>query len=182
MSYCERDTFRRQNELRHATLENLMHRNSLVAILACLLCATQAFAGAQQTTNAVEIDTYDNFQALVGSLREEMVIGGRYEYLKGMDRDNVNQTLDAMAELLRTSGDIAAMPQDAKTALLADQEAVNALLAKFADNRIICTHEAPIGSLIPRKRCRTLRQIETTRSKSKGQLMDTQKDAGLGNE
>jgi hypothetical protein len=74
------------------------------------------------------------------------------------------------------------MPQDAKTALLADQEAVNALLAKFADNRIICTHEAPIGSLIPRKRCRTLRQIETTRSKSKGQLMDTQKDAGLGNE
>lgn len=175
-------TCRRLAELRHAKLENLMPRKCLVTILACLLCASQAFAGSQQTSDAIEIDTYDNFQVLVGDLREEMVVGGRYEYLAGMDRKNVNRMLDAIAELLRSSGSFATMSPGAKTALLADLEAVNELLAKFADNRIICTHEAPIGSLIPRKRCRTLRQIEKSRSASKGRLMDIQKDSSLGNE
>lgn len=159
-----------------------MRRSTILVLAAFTLFATQVFAKSKPVEDAVELGSYDDFQVLVVELRSEMKIGGRYEYLRGMDRDNVNRRLDAMAQILQASGSVAETPSDERAALLADQEAVNDLLAKFADNRVICTHEAPIGSLIPRKKCRTLRQIETARSRSKGQLMDTQRDAALGGE
>lgn len=157
-----------------------MFRSTVLVLFASILVSPAVIAKSRPGVDAVEIDTYENFQEAVTDIRSEMTIGGRYEFLRGMDRDSVNEMLDAMAGALRSSGSVADLPADARSSLMAEQEAVNELLTKFADNRLICTHEAPIGSLIPRKRCRTLRQIERTRSKSKTSMMDMQKDADSG--
>lgn len=159
-----------------------MSRSAGCVFVAFMLCATGAIAKSNPAKAAVEVDTYDNFQVLVVDIRGEMTVGGRYEFLKGMDRESVNQKLDSMAGILQSSGSVADMPANSKAILMADQKAVNELLAKFADNKVICTHEAPIGSLIPKKQCRTLRQIETSRSKSMGRMMDMQKDSITGGE
>ncbi|MGB0133684.1 hypothetical protein [Dokdonella sp.] len=159
-----------------------MFRNAVLFLVVLIFFVPQGFAKSRSDTNVVEVDTYENFQGLVVDIREEMVVGGRYEFLKGLDRDNVNRRLDEMAEQLRVSGSIAEVSPGARSELMENQEAVNELLTKFADNRVICTHEAPIGSLIPRKRCRTVRQIEKSRSGSKGQILDMQRDSSLGGE
>lgn len=157
-----------------------MSRRTGFALALFLLAAHAGVATSKPIASAVEVDTYDKFQVLASDIRSEMVVGGRYEFLKGKDRETVNQMLDAMSGMLQSSGSVADMPADARSTLMADQDVVNELLTRFADNRIICSHEAPIGSLIPKKRCRTLRQIEKSRSGSKDQMMNTQKDSSLG--
>lgn len=159
-----------------------MLRNTLFVLAMTLLAASEGIAKSKAATDPIEVGTYEEFKVLVVRIREEMVVGGRYEFLRGKDRDLVNQRLDAMAMTLESGGSVANLPADEKSGLMADQQAVNDMLARFADNRVICTYEAPIGSLIPKKRCRTLRQIEKTRSGSRGQIMDIQKDANLGGE
>lgn len=159
-----------------------MFRSAGYMLVAFMLFASGAFAKSKPTVDAIEIDTYDSFQVLVVDIRGEMILGGRYEFLKGKDRETVNQKLDAMAGMLESSGRVIDMPVDTKTALMADQNAVNELLAKFADNRLICTYEAPVGSLIPKKRCRTLRQVEKSRSKATSAMMDMQKNSITGGE
>ncbi|MEZ5461343.1 hypothetical protein [Dokdonella sp.] len=159
-----------------------MFRVNVFSLVFLFLLAPHVHAKSEPGTDAVEANSYENFVPLVAAIRGEMTVGGRYEFLRGMDRDSVNEKLDAMAVLLQSSGTVADMLPDARMTLMADQDAVNQLLAKFADDRLICTFEAPIGSLIPKKRCRTLRQIEKSRSRSKGQIMDIQRDSSLGNE
>jgi hypothetical protein len=153
---------------------------TLIALVTLMLLCPSVFAKTKAVANPLEIDTYDNFQLQVVDIRGEMTVGGRYEFLKGKDRESVNQMLDAMAELLQASGSIMTMAAEAKSSLISDQQKVNELLTRFADNRVICKHEIPIGSLIPKKQCRTLRQIEKSRLGSNGQIMGIQRNSDLG--
>ena len=47
-----------------------------------------------------------------------------------------------------------------KTELFNDQEAINGILTKDDSNRVVCSYERPLGSLIPQKTCRTYGEIQ----------------------
>ena len=117
----------------HGREKNPMLRCTAVQFFTLMLVCPAALARSKPSANAIEIDTYENFQQPVVDIRSEMTIGGRYEYLKGMDRESENKKLDAMSELLQSSGTITAMSAEAKSSLTADQQAVNELHSCEAD-------------------------------------------------
>jgi hypothetical protein len=99
-----------------------------------------------------------------------MAPGKRYEFLQESDRAKVNNSLDKMAALLARSGSVEAMSEDDRLRLFNEQEFVNGLLARNADDRKICTHESPVGSHLPVKRCRTAREVNEARANAQREL------------
>lgn len=142
--------------------------------LMILFMATIVFAATQTQARtpvekAVIADTAEKFQLLVEAIRQEMAPGKRYEFLRDRDRETVNQALDRMAAMLAKSGTVDALNPEEKTRLFNDQEVVNGLLAKNADDRLVCTYVAPVGSHLPVKTCRTAREIAQSQAKFRRQ-------------
>ena len=88
------------------------------------------------------------------------------------DRKLVNQSLDKMGALLDASGSVQAMTKDDRTRLFNEQEKANGILAKNADDRLICTRVAPTGSHRPVTECKTYRESEEIRKNSQTQLRE----------
>ena len=65
------------------------------------------------------------------------------------------------------------MDTNTKVKLLNDQEAINSILAKRDNNRVICERSAPTGSLLPKSSCRTYGEIERSRRDSQKFMQDT---------
>ena len=127
---------------------------------------------------AVHADTPDKFAMVVSAVREEMAPGKRYEFLGSRDRQVVNDSLDRMASMLDKAGSVDAMSQEEKTKLFSIQETVNGLLAKNADDRLVCEHRPPTGSHIPTTLCKTVREIAQRRAEyrfKQKDLEDTQR-------
>lgn len=134
----------------------------LLATIAALACAP--VAAKKPPEQVVVADTPEKFEVLVASVREEMAPGERYEFLSGKDLETVNRTLDMMSGLLARNGSIAAMNKEDLARMMSYQEQVNGLLARNADDRLVCTHENPVGSHIPVTKCHTVREIKRNRA------------------
>jgi hypothetical protein len=152
----------------------------LVPVILILL-ATSAHAKKVEN-KAVVADTSEKFSLLVEAIRQEMAPGKRYEFLSGGDRDRVNKSLDRMAAMLQKSGSVDQLTFAEKTTLFNEQESVNGLLAKNADDRLVCTYVAPVGSHLPVKTCRTAREIERSRSEFRRQSDGIQNQGRIGSQ
>lgn len=131
---------------------------------ALLLVVSSLVAAKQPDKKAVVADTPEKFDLLVTAIQQEMAPGKRYEYLNSLNRRVVNHSLDQMAAMLNVSGSVDAMSQEDKTRLFSIQEEVNGILAKNADDRVVCTHSPPTGSHIPMTECKTVRDLEQRRN------------------
>ncbi|MEZ5461344.1 hypothetical protein [Dokdonella sp.] len=141
-----------------------MHRPLALMALALFLAVGSALVSAKEPVEQVVVaDTPEKFEVLVASVRAEMAPGERYEFLRGKDLETVNMTLDQMTALLTKRGSIAEMSKEELAQMMTYQEKVNGLLAGHADDRLVCTHEKPVGSHIPRTECHTVREIEANR-------------------
>jgi uncharacterized protein YlxP (DUF503 family) len=129
---------------------------------------------------AVVADTSEKFELLVEAIRQEMAPGKRYEFLRSSDRNRVNESLDRMAAMLAKAGSVDQLTSQEKTRLFNEQESVNGLLAKNADDRLICTHVAPVGSHLPVRTCRTAREIENSRNQFRRQSDGLQDQSRIG--
>lgn len=136
--------------------------------LALVLCAPNSFA-AKPVEKVVTADTPEKFAAVVEKIHAQMEPGQRYEFLSPQDRKNVNAILERMAGMLATNGSVEAMSEDDRTRLFNDQEKVNGLLARNADDRLVCTFVAPVGSHLPVKKCQTAREIAENRKQFRRQ-------------
>lgn len=125
--------------------------------------------------NRVHADSAEKFQTVAQEVREDMDIGGRYEYIKADDKVKVESDLNAMAALLQKRGSVEAMTQPEKVDLFNMQENLNGILTHSDKNRLVCERTAPVGTSIPRTTCQTVGEIETNR-KSANKFMQ---DAGL---
>ena len=125
--------------------------------------------------NVIAADTADTFVVLVDKIRGQMATGQRYEFLSKNDRNLVDGSLDKMSVLLNASGSVDAMSKAERISLFNEQERANGILARNADDRIICTREAPIGSHRPTTTCKTYREIEELRKSTQLQLRDMTK-------
>ncbi|MEZ5461342.1 hypothetical protein [Dokdonella sp.] len=126
---------------------------------------------------AVVADTPEKFEVLVLAVREEMAPGKRYEFLDRRNRETVNHQLDLMQQMLIEAGSVSAMDQETKVKLFSMQEEVNGILARNADDRLVCTHVAPVGSHIPKTTCHTVREIAANRAEGRRQSQELVNEA-----
>jgi hypothetical protein len=150
----------------------------LLPLLVLMLASSVQAKKAEE--KAVVADTSEKFELLVEAIRQEMAPGKRYEFLRDSDRSRVNQSLDRMAAMLAKSGSVDQLSSEERTRLFNDQEVVNGLLAKNADDRLVCTYVAPVGSHLPVKTCRTAREIAKSRDEFRRQSDGLQNQSRIG--
>lgn len=147
-----------------------MFRKSIFLAALALLMAAMPVAAKKAEKKVIVADTSEKFETLVQAIRGEMAPGKRYEFLPESDREKVNRALDKMSTLLVKSGSVDAMVYDDRIVLFNEQEFVNGLLAQNSDDREVCTYVNPVGSHLPVKRCRTVREINEERAISRREL------------
>ena len=148
-----------------------MFRKISLAALGLALIASSAIAK-KPVEKVVVADTAPKFELLVEKIHSQMANGERYEFMSKRDRQTVDMSFKKMAAMLTASGSVDAMKTDEKVKLFNEQEKVNGLLARNADDRLVCTHVAPAGSHIPVKSCKTVRQINMDRNNSRRDMQD----------
>jgi hypothetical protein len=151
-----------------------------ILLLAALAFVAPPLQAKKPDEKVVVADTPEKFELLVQAIRQEMAPGKRYEFLRDRDRDRVNQAFDRMAALLAKGGSVEALDTEDKTRLFNDQEAVNGLLAKNSDDRLVCSYVAPVGSHLPVKTCHTVRELERSRNEFRRQSNQLQDQSRLG--
>lgn len=126
-----------------------------------LLQASAVYA--YKTEVIVKAENKDDFTAVVAAVHQQMQSGGRYEFVDQAERGKVDASFADMQLLFDKYGTVAQMDQNDKVQLFNDQEAVNAILTRRDDKRLVCESVSPVGSHIPRTTCRTYREIELER-------------------
>jgi hypothetical protein len=121
----------------------------------------------------VAADTPEKFAPIAAQIRADMNTGGRYEFITATDRAKVGVDLNAMQGLLQKSGSVAAMTADEKVQLFNYQENLNGLLTHHDSNRLVCQHNAPLGTHIPVTTCHTVGEIERVRRESEKGMQDS---------
>ena len=157
---------------------NMFRAMSLAALTVMLATSPVLAAKKNVQENVVIADSAEKFAVLVDKIRSQMTTGQRYEFLSPADRKLVNDSLDKMGSLLDASGTVEAMPMDDRTRLFNEQERANGILAKNADDRLICTRVAPTGSHRPVTDCKTFRQLEEIRKGTETQMREFTKYRG----
>ena len=137
-----------------------IHRFGVILVIACMVTLAMA---KEETKQVVKADNAQDFQKVVDEVQQEMEEGGRYEFLKKLDREEVTRKLHDMLTLMQKNGTVAAMGDKDRLALFNDQERLNGLLTHNDKDRLVCERTAPVGSLIPITKCRTLGEIERSR-------------------
>ena len=143
-----------------------MFRAVLFAAVLLIVACVSAHAKTDEK-KVVVAETPEKFTLLVEAIRQEMAPGKRYEFLDSRNAAEVNAILDRIGQMLVSAGNVDAMNQEQKVQLMTEQERVNGILARNADDRLVCTHVAPVGSHLPVTECQTVRQIAQRRELSK---------------
>lgn len=131
-------------------------------------------AYAYKTEVIVKADNKDDFSAVVAAIHQQMVPGGRYEFVDAVERNQIDTNFSEMQSLFEKFGTVAQMNQAAKVRLFNDQEAINAILTRRDDKRLICRSMPPTGSLIPRTSCKTYREIQVEQMNTKDYMQRLQ--------
>ena len=108
----------------------------------------------------VAADTKDNFEAVVLAIQQQMQPGGRFSFVDSRGRQTVENRFADMRTLFDQFGTVDKMNSAAQTKLMDDQNAINEVLARYDNNRVICRNEVPVGTHFPTRVCRTLGQIQ----------------------
>lgn len=131
-----------------------------IGMAMCFVLLPLGAAYATKTEKVVKAENKTEFEAVVVAVHQQMVPGGRYEFVDKDERAKIDAGLDDMQTLFDKYGTVAQMNMGAKVQLFNDQEAVNAILTHRDDQRLICESIAPVGSHIPRTTCRTYREMQ----------------------
>lgn len=139
--------------------------------LGMCLAAGSAFASKDEVV--VKAQDKEDFAAQAAAIHKLMEAGGRYEFVTSEERAAVDSRFSDMQTLFDKYDTTDKMDKDTKIRLLNDQEAINGILAKRDNNRVICERAAPTGSLLPKSTCRTYGEIERSRRDSQKFMQDT---------
>ncbi len=152
-------------------MERRLHWVFMVTV-GLLMQAGAAYA--YKTKTIVKAENKEDFTAVAAAVRQQMVPGGRYEFVDKHERAKVDAGLSDMQSLFDKYDTVAKMSQSAKVQLFNDQETVNAILTRRDDKRLICESIAPVGSHIPRTTCRTYREVQLERRGTRDYLQRVQ--------
>lgn len=133
---------------------------------------------ASEAEVVVKAQNKDDFAAVIAAVHQQMAPGGRYEFIDSTERRDVDAKFGDMQALFDKYNTVEQMTADSKAQLFEDQETVNAILTHRDDKRLVCKSERPIGSLLPKRTCRTYGDIERDLQNSKD-FMNQQARPGL---
>jgi hypothetical protein len=150
----------------------------LIGMALCMTLLPLSAVYAASTEATVKASNKADFTDVVAAVQQEMKPGGRYEFVDDTERATINTKLGNMQSLFDKYPDVAQMNQDAKVQLFSDQETVNAILTHRDDRRMVCKSERPLGSLLPKRTCRTYGEIERNLQNSQ-QFMEQQARPGV---
>jgi hypothetical protein len=138
-------------------------------LLAALLPLTFAVAGENYTEANKNADSREKLSAVAAGVRSQMHAGGRFEFVKPIERETIDRKFAEMDALFAQAGAVADMKEDAKVKLFDAQETINSILTQRDAERLICKREPIMDSHIPTTTCQTYRQqlakAEITRQK-----------------
>lgn len=143
----------------------------LIGMLAGMALQQAGMALASKKETIVKADTKATFDTLVTSVQSQMVPGGRFGFMDKKEHENVNRDLDYMQSLFDKYPSVAQMDANTRLDLFNHQEAVNAILTRRDNNRLVCESIAPVGPHIPRTTCRTYGEIQREHQNTQ-QVMD----------
>lgn len=142
----------------------------LFPLALAVLLISQPGLAKKPVEKVVAADTPEKFDATIEKIRSQMANGERYEFLQDRDREKVNRKLDRMREMLVEAGSVDSMQPEQKVKLFSMQEEVNGILARNADDRLVCSHDAPTGSHLPMTTCHTVRELTHNRENARHQM------------
>ena len=152
----------------------------LAGLLLGAVCLAPGLSRAGAAEAAIKADNKADFTAVADAVKAEMVPGGRYEFVSGSERNTINTSLTEMQSFFDKFGTVAAMDKNAKFQLYVDQEDVNAILTRRDDRRMVCTSERPMGSMIPKRTCRTYGAVERDRRNSQEEMIRSARPGYVG--
>lgn len=113
-----------------------------------------------------DMDTAADFTRMAATIRQGLQPGGRWALATPQEKDAINDKLGVMQGAFDQFGSVARMDQRTRLQLFNDQEAINAILSRREDQRIVCRQTTITGSLLPYTECMTQgqrrRQAEAT--------------------
>lgn len=122
----------------------------------------------------VVADNKANFDLVAAAIRKQMQPGGRFGFVDNTGRHTVESRLADMQTMFDQYGSVDKMQAPVQAKLLADQNAVNEVLARNDGNRRICWKETPVGTHFPTTVCRTLAEIQAQRQNARDNLQQNQ--------
>lgn len=125
----------------------------------------------------VKAQNKDDFNAVVAAVHQQMAPGGHWEFVDATERTDIDAKFKDMQSLFDKYGTVDKMDNDSKARLYLDQEGVNAILTQRDSRRVVCKSENPIGSIIPKRTCRTYGAIQKDRDNAQ-QFMQQQARPG----
>lgn len=138
---------------------------------AALLLPLACIAAQPDASRHLDASTQERFDDQAAAIRQEMRSGGRYEYLTGAERADVEKQLDAIAAIFGASAG-AALTEDQRLDLYAAQESANAVLTQKDGRRLICEYSAPTGSNRKIKQCMTYAERMRAHKESQNTMRD----------
>lgn len=149
-------------------------RNWLIGVAGSLMLLCAGSGLAADTQPVVKATNKADFEAVATAVRQQIAPGGRWEFTNKMEKEDIDRRLDEMQSLFDKYSTTDQMNDVTKTELFNDQEAINGILTKRDDNRVVCSYEQPLGSLIPQKVCRSYGDMERQRQEAQQDLYQKQ--------
>ncbi|MEO9078307.1 MAG: hypothetical protein ABI268_03245 [Rhodanobacter sp.] len=132
---------------------------------------------ASKTQAVVKAQNKDDFSAMVAAVHQQMAPGGHWEFVDATERADIDSKFKEMTSLFDKYGTVDKMDNDSKARLYLDQEGINAILTQRDSRRMICKSENPMGSIIPKRTCRSYGAIQKDRDNAQ-QFMQQQARPG----
>jgi len=144
----------------------------LCLLLIATLASPMALASAKESIKAEPSE----FPARRAQIEKALSDPDRYSELTRTQREELIQALDRMEKTLAGTDSVANLDEGTKVQLINDQERVNTMLTKGAEeSRLVCRSEVATGSHRKKTTCQTVAQIRRARDQSQHQLRQTQR-------
>lgn len=169
-----RTVLRLRTVLKSQTLGVTMKNRLVLAAAAMFLMASAYAASSQVVEKPLVGQTLDSFNQEAGTIRQQMLPGGIYGFIKPADKALVETRLGDMQKLLQAHASETDLTTQDKVQLVNAQEQVNGILRQNDSNRLVCESKAPVGSHIPVKTCKTYGEVEARRRADQKYMTDLQ--------
>jgi len=140
-------------------------------LMAAVLPLTFAAASENYAETTKNADSRAKLSQVAANVHEEMLRGGRFEFVNAGERATIDGKFAEMDALYAQAGSIDTMKDDAKIKLFNAQEVINSILTERDADRIVCKNEPIIGSHVRTKTCRTYRE-ELAKADASRKAMD----------
>lgn len=150
----------------------------LVAATVSMALLPLAAAYASKAEVVVKAENKSDFGAVVAAVHQQMAPGGHWEFVGSQERRDIDANFREMQSLFDKYGTTDQMDADAKAKLYADQEEINSILTRRDSRKLVCKSEQPIGSLLPKRTCRTYGDIERARQNSQDFMQQQARPTG----